>query len=387
MNCQEVMEYMQRELDGDLGELESAKLREHIRQCADCAAMYERLKRLSAELENLPKVTPPFSLVDAILPKLEEIDRAAAAASREAGAAGSRPGDAEMPEKTGSAPAAPRRRISRFNLRVLGGVVAAGIVAGIFLVTYDRDRLPDALTGSAFESASSGSSSSAASSGSSEPMLMFGKADQPLEVADVHDQSGSPLASSAFGGGAEDPDASAPAAPDSGSVRKDLTDPSGNSGMLAGSGAETTSGTGRDAKSGSEAGSGSGSGDDVGRISSPDVLPGKPDEPGAAGPEEPAGWLSEGMLGVAGFLEQPEASYVESVSPDGSYTAVFADSRVIIYDRDGNTRFEGGEREGSIAAFGWTDDGTFFRYELRRDDGAGEIYRIDPAAGTETREP
>ena len=386
MNCQEVMEYMQRELDGDLGEIESAKLREHIRHCADCAEMYERLKRLSTELENLPKVTPPFSLVDAILPKLEEIDRAASAANRDAGPAGPGAGAAGIPDQDESAPSTPRRRVSRFNLRVLGGVVAAGIVAGVFLVTYDRDATSDLLSGHyAAESASSDSSSSASSSGSSEPVLMFGAVNQMGEVTDQYGSSPDP---SAGAGDAADSSASAPEVrPTSGSDLKTPhekavgggTDPEAKAGSAPGSDSGAHAGSdGRSASDGAE---------DADRMTLPAVRPGE--SVGiVAESEEPAEKLEgDGQLGITAFPEEPAASSVESVSPDGSYIAVFADSRVIIYDRNGNTRFEGEEREGAIAAFGWTDDGAFFRYEIRRGDGTGEIYRIDPAAGTETREP
>ena len=74
MNCQEVMELMQRQLDDDLDESEIEVLMNHTRQCPDCAAMFERLQLLSAELTSLPKVMPSYSLVDAIMPQLERIE-------------------------------------------------------------------------------------------------------------------------------------------------------------------------------------------------------------------------------------------------------------------------------------------------------------------------
>ncbi len=67
---------MQRYLDHDLNEEERLLLFEHIGYCEACAEMFERLSDLSARLEKLPQVMPNFSLVDAILPQLEEIDRA-----------------------------------------------------------------------------------------------------------------------------------------------------------------------------------------------------------------------------------------------------------------------------------------------------------------------
>lgn len=69
MNCDEVMEAMQRDLDGDLTAEERRRMQIHLRHCPDCVPLYARLRRLSSKLENLPKVEPPCSLVDALLPR------------------------------------------------------------------------------------------------------------------------------------------------------------------------------------------------------------------------------------------------------------------------------------------------------------------------------
>src|SRR4051812_19497281 len=126
MTCQEVMDYMQRQLDGDLDERETDILHKHTRHCPDCAAMLERLQRLSGELDSLPKVTPPFSLVDAILPQLDKLDsqpapHAAAYAAPEEASRRAAPTD--------------RRKgwLDRLPLKTLSGVVAASIVVGLFL--------------------------------------------------------------------------------------------------------------------------------------------------------------------------------------------------------------------------------------------------------------
>jgi len=128
MNCQEVMELMQRQLDDDLSDAELEVLMNHTRQCPDCAAMFERMKQLSAELTALPKVTPSYSLVDAIMPELERLDRLAASTATAAEAAS---------ETSGSVAAAPRRmpRNRRWTTwSAIGSVVAAGIVAGLFIL-------------------------------------------------------------------------------------------------------------------------------------------------------------------------------------------------------------------------------------------------------------
>lgn len=73
MNSQEVMELMHRYLDGDLDERETTRLLEHLQQSPESAVMFERLKQLHLDLAQLPKVTPPQSIVDAILPRLEAV--------------------------------------------------------------------------------------------------------------------------------------------------------------------------------------------------------------------------------------------------------------------------------------------------------------------------
>lgn len=128
MNCQEVMELMQRQLDDDLSDAELEVLMNHTRQCPDCAAMFERMKQLSAELSSLPKVTPSYSLVDAILPELERLDRLAAGKTSTAGS------DAATSTEHPRDP----RRIARKRRwpawSAIGSVVAAGIVAGLFIM-------------------------------------------------------------------------------------------------------------------------------------------------------------------------------------------------------------------------------------------------------------
>lgn len=74
MTKQQVMEYMQRYLDGDLSEEECAVLYAHLEQDPDSMRMFERMNHLSNDLASLPKVTPPYSIVDSILPELDQIE-------------------------------------------------------------------------------------------------------------------------------------------------------------------------------------------------------------------------------------------------------------------------------------------------------------------------
>ncbi|OME86772.1 hypothetical protein BK120_07525 [Paenibacillus sp. FSL A5-0031] len=133
MNCQEVMELMQRQLDNDLDESEIEVLMNHTRQCPDCAAMFERLQLLSAELTSLPKVMPSYSLVDAIMPQLERMELFGQA-------------EAEPPSMVSRTEATKRlsKRQRRWpSMRIMSGVIAAGIVAGLFIVTYNSGSIGD----------------------------------------------------------------------------------------------------------------------------------------------------------------------------------------------------------------------------------------------------
>lgn len=164
MMCEEVMDLMQRHLDRDLDAAEEEAMQEHIAKCPECAAMWERLNRLDQELDALPKVTPPFSLVDAIMPQLDAIDpyasdsTAAAAAPLEAPAA-----------------ATPARRFvwRRMPWATVGGVVAAGIVLGLFMINSDIPR-----SNVANDTLSAGQRESGAAAGSSAaPRMMSTAAD------------------------------------------------------------------------------------------------------------------------------------------------------------------------------------------------------------------
>jgi len=133
MNCQEVMEYMQRQLDLDLADSEQQLLDAHLKTCASCRVMMERLQRLTSELSSLPKVHPPVSLVDAILPKLAEIDQARQSEGILRSAASEQPAETSLANRRA-------RRANRLSYKVLGGVVAAGLLLGIAIVNLDQDN-------------------------------------------------------------------------------------------------------------------------------------------------------------------------------------------------------------------------------------------------------
>ncbi|NOV03535.1 anti-sigma factor family protein [Paenibacillus planticolens] len=131
MNCQEVMELMQRQLDGDLDSQEEDELHAHLAYCLECAQMFERLQRISGELAQLPKVVPPYSLVDAILPQLDEIDKVAAASITDK-AAVFRTEVKQIEQGQPTRLPWTRRLGSQFSWKFASGVVAAGLILGFF---------------------------------------------------------------------------------------------------------------------------------------------------------------------------------------------------------------------------------------------------------------
>lgn len=141
MMCQEVIELMQRYLDQDLDELEYEQMLGHLQQCPECTELFERLVALSQELEQLPKVTPAYSLVDAIMPKLQRIDEGFPAVEFPSASVVS------VPDKYKEASASTqdamtevehaagwrKRMRGLISMRIVGGVVAAGLVLGFFV--------------------------------------------------------------------------------------------------------------------------------------------------------------------------------------------------------------------------------------------------------------
>ncbi len=223
MMCQEVIELMQRYLDRDLDETEYGRMLQHLQQCPDCTELFERLVNLSNELESLPKVTPPFSLVDAILPKLEQLEAAGAVpdAPYEAPDKIERETEA-LRARTAPDPAANRPTWGswRKNVRewisfpVFGGVVAAGLVFGFFLFhnqqsnpEADAGRLLLSMTDKKPESAGQPAAGQAAETAKSKPAEQTaGKAEKSLPAGETDNKASSeahkPQNSSAGSGGA-----------------------------------------------------------------------------------------------------------------------------------------------------------------------------------------
>lgn len=66
MSCEEALEMMQRKLDKDLTPAEEAALNTHLSHCTSCLTEWRQYERLSHLLDELPKVTPPRSVMDQV---------------------------------------------------------------------------------------------------------------------------------------------------------------------------------------------------------------------------------------------------------------------------------------------------------------------------------
>ncbi|WP_338551992.1 zf-HC2 domain-containing protein [Paenibacillus sp. KS-LC4] len=336
MNCQEVMEYMQRELDGDLDEYERATMTSHFKQCPDCAAMFERLKNLSAELENLPHVTPSYSLVDAIMPQLEQLAFEAA-------------GSAPEPQET----ATPKRRktpnrVASFKLRQLTGVVAACLVAGTFIISYnagwfDGSQSSDDMRQT--EASATAADSPIANYDTSEVRQFV--AIDPQASGEVKSESldtGMSFKKSIAGQDGDDSNQDGGSAVGNSSSEAGASDVGSASGLTAPDSSHANSDTGTDT-----------------RISQ--------------APAEEDGKLLEGR---ADEPEKAPLAAVAVVSADGVYSAEIVGYAIKIYEAsDHKLLLETARKNGQIANLSWSEDNKILNYEIHLESGGIEKYAVD----------
>ncbi|GIO90588.1 zf-HC2 domain-containing protein [Paenibacillus lactis] len=141
MNCQEVVERMHRYLDRDLTPEETAEMFQHVAVCKECAETFQILKALNRELEDLPAVSPPVSLVDAIMPKLVAIDLERGSLMDEQAAKNEK--SSEMTPELGRT-----KRAGSWWGTIAGrtaiGAAAAAVILGVAIFNYQPKMLSDA---------------------------------------------------------------------------------------------------------------------------------------------------------------------------------------------------------------------------------------------------
>jgi len=141
MNCQEVVERMHRYLDRDLAPEETAEMFQHVAVCKECAETFQILKALNRELEDLPAVSPPVSLVDSIMPKLDAIDLERGSLMDEQAAKNEK--SSEMTPELGRT-----KRAGSWWGTIAGrtaiGAAAAALILGVAVFNYQPKMLSDA---------------------------------------------------------------------------------------------------------------------------------------------------------------------------------------------------------------------------------------------------
>jgi len=316
MNCQEVMELMQRQLDNDLDASEIEVLMNHTRQCPDCAAMFERLQLLSAELTSLPKVMPSYSLVDAIMPQLERMELFGQT-------------EAEPPSMVSRTEATKRlaRRQRRWpSMRIMSGVIAAGIVAGLFIVTYNSGSLGDM---NASESTAKQSNNVAADMMNETPVEMSYKPDGSARDQEVKTETAN-----------KDNGTDSSALPSSKSTSQNPLPAEGDKSI-------------------------------VGESSEKEPLKGIT---GGTVDNE-----SDNGLGMS-------ANSTDIVSPDGLYSGKVDNFKIIVSAAsDGSPVFTSPRKNGELLNLVWSEDSTKLTYEVHVEQGAIVKYVIDLSTLTEQK--
>lgn len=352
MKCQEVMEFMQRQLDDDLEVSEKEVLMNHTRHCPDCAAMFERLKQLSSELNSLPKVIPSYSLVDAIMPELERIELE----QKEAALALSR----STADVTKSQIADRRiKRERRFpSTRALAGTVAAGLVAGLFIIMYppqsDKDKADYSASYVASNQAGSEESANFDDALNFNNSARVGSRELPNEVGThsfVPDEEGNRMG---FGLSVtqHNDSNSSPASGESSPGSSSLMDKSNESGAK---GVEQYGDLG-----------GSSTGDDA-DLKEVEVI----DQFGMENQERSSSNVID-----------PQQ---QSISPDGQYLAQVKQYIVVITAEDNKPLIETARKNGKHINLEWSEDSKQLTYEVHLDQGAIEKYTIDVASGRENK--
>ncbi|MFC5651785.1 zf-HC2 domain-containing protein [Paenibacillus solisilvae] len=378
MNCQEVMEYMQRQLDGDLDEQETEILMTHTRHCPNCAAMFERLQLLSSGLENLPKVTPSYSLVDAIMPRLQELQTTVDASESvsSAGKVEQAPADTRREPRNRTAV----RWRDRFSLRALGGVIAAGVIVGLFLVNYQSGNPlhtanDSASTGSmTAESAATSDSAAADSNTSSDAAANAPKADREVQTSNAPNEGVDKMLNKSYGADDDVHDQAAAA---------ESVDPNGERMMK------------HDYKQSAEPPDDKAASPNY-EVSGTTVTENKSDAGASAADSGNQTKLGSDSKGIAStnddqtFMAKDSVSgftvnELQAASQDGKYKAFVVDQTLQVYSAEDDVKlFESASRPAGITSLLWSPDSKTLTYETPAADGKSKLrYIVDIASASE----
>ncbi|MEK5491538.1 zf-HC2 domain-containing protein [Paenibacillus sp. FSL R7-0297] len=376
MKCAEVMEWMHRYLDHDLSQEEMLEMFRHIDDCPSCAEVFDRLTMLSRQLEELPDVKPPFSLVDSILPQLEQLDR----------------GVREEPVMVGSEDPkiVPFTRQSTRGKKSKGASIATrtgiGAAAAAVILLFAIFNLPESMPGADMDQAYNAAGSEASSKmitgaadnaapadagqnnstdGGAEIFFSEQATAEPNAEEDAPLNSTGPaagdsadVADNADGADAGPAPAKEPPATQAPSAKRNATAPPAENSRKASSGNNDRA---ADPAAQSQIFMGMVQEDAAADTAAPEE--GAPQDPNAAEP------------GPIGLLPALVASQPSWSSPDGRYTAELAGQQVVIYSAPAGSA-EGGRValnslpiEGTWVSGVWSEDSSQFTYVTQLQDG------------------
>ncbi len=414
MKCEEMMNLMQQSLDQDLTADEELVMLAHLKQCPGCSDLYVRLKLLHEELAQLPKVKPAYSIVDAILPQLEEIPLWNA-------------DSAEGPETSAAAkeqvvtlpPAAARtNRRGLISWKIFSGVAAAGIIIGLLMSNQDNLHMNKTASESAAMQNRMSVPEAASALGATTGAV--GKQDQPTADSAAQDLFAVPTQTGAAGATSAVPPSTPAAAPEGstepkdGSGRVTMASPLDSNGSVKdqfGSALKTPAAEERQVASGaspesadakqkqadqspeaadSAAESLTDGTQEEGHLpmaimekAGDSAAPPEVEQGGEAAslpPEADAKHMGFSLAGpVAGAAPQPLSS------PDGMYAASVAEGKVTITDKEGKAVFVSSIHLGpevQVRFVEWTDAHTF-SYAVTTVSGTETVYVISAGQGKE----
>ncbi|WP_052380554.1 anti-sigma factor family protein [Paenibacillus camerounensis] len=388
MKCTEVTEWMHRYLDHDLSPEETVEMYRHIDNCPSCAEVFDRLTMLSEQLEQLPDIKPPFSLVDSILPQLERIDSGAKSSSAEAPEEEGKVIPMTRKNMHGKAAKATSKAASMATRTGIGAVAAAIIL--LFAVFNMPDSLPSADVEMSLNQAADTASSSeplskmatenadtAATGDEAGGASLYQMEIQATESADAADGGAADTAAPAAADSVPAAEASTPAATDkAASAKRDTpvtrstqaATPAPRADARAGSG---NNGNNNNAQDTRIFGSGAAN------------APADTADTPAQEPQQSPAAQEAGVMGILPALVSPHGSWS---SPDGRYAAELAGQQLVIYSLPAGGQAE--ERtavtslplDGAWVSGSWSGDSLQFTYVTMQDGTeVTEVYSA-PAA-------
>ncbi|SDC30805.1 zf-HC2 domain-containing protein [Paenibacillus polymyxa] len=407
MKCEEVVEWMHRYLDHDLGEAETAQMLQHVAKCPECAENFSLLRALSRELEELPQVSPKFSLVDAIMPQLDAIDEARKEQSSTIQEMNPVPAAFENLQRS-SERKTKQKWLNSMAGRMSMGAAAAAVVLGFAIWGYQPEQIENAdsmlmSSGASQESGNVDENPLSKSIENSDPATSAQPSSNDVFVdqsnvspTEPDNQGVETLPEENGGDKVQEPEVQSDPAPQQpatestparnkgtqdNSSKTPSTDNQNNQVQNQDS-EQRIQGSGDSPKSsadGEENGVTETENGDAKSFTSQDTTPNMTEDVPVEGntvPDSSAGADASG--GNKGFAAGPDqgmtttAAPKEWKSPDGSYVVMLIGDQLSIYSKPANepdvlNLVEQRSIEGTLKSASWSKDGTLFNYETDKD--------------------